>query len=109
MFTRPTPMRADVAIDIGSDMDTVVTMLACHASQFFDWLPYNLGVADQVPVDAAARLAWLRKWYEDVVRPRADRYRGEIAATVEFVEMFEISEYARPLNAELRERLFGAR
>jgi hypothetical protein len=29
-------------------------------------------------------------------------------STLEFIEAFEISEYARPLDAELRERLFGA-
>jgi LmbE family N-acetylglucosaminyl deacetylase len=115
MFTRPVPMRADVVIDITAELDTIVAMLACHTSQFFDWLPFNHGIADEVPRDAAARMAWLRGWYAAVVRPRAERCRGEVtaafgadtAATIEFIEMFEISEYARPLDADARARLFG--
>lgn len=115
LFTRPTPLRPDIVVDIAADLDTIVAMLACHASQFFDWLPYNHGIAEQVPPDAAARTAWLRAWYAGVVRPRAERCRREIVARygaergarIEFVEMFEISEYARPLDATLRERLFG--
>lgn len=115
MFTRPAPLRADVVVDVGAEFDTIVAMLACHASQFFDWLPFNLRIADQVPLDQAGRIAWLSEWYARVVRPRADRCRAELAASfgaehaakIEFIEMFEISEYARPLDAELRERLFG--
>ncbi|MEX2188198.1 MAG: PIG-L family deacetylase [Pirellulales bacterium] len=127
MFTRPAPIRADIIIDIAAELDTIVAMLACHRSQFFDWLPHNHGIADQVPVDEAARVAWLRQWYASVVRPRADRYRSEVAAifgagsaglaeaamaeaaSIEFIEMFEVSEYARPLDEQLRTRLFGGR
>lgn len=110
LFTRPAPLRPDIVVDIAAEFDTIVAMLACHKSQFFDWLPHNRGVADRVPSDGTARLSWLREWYSGVVRPRADRCRGEIlanygaarGATIEFVEMFEISEYARQPDATLR-------
>jgi N-acetylglucosamine malate deacetylase 1 len=110
MFTRPAPMRADAIVDVAGDMETIVAMLACHASQFFDWLPYNLGVTDQVPDEAVGRIAWLHDWYASVIRQRAERYRDQLldrAVGTEFIEMFEISEYARPLDAALRQRLFG--
>jgi LmbE family N-acetylglucosaminyl deacetylase len=110
MFTRPAPMRPDVIVDIVAEMETIVAMLASHASQFFDWLPYNLGVTDQVPNDTPGRTTWLHNWYASVVRQRAERYRDQLlerAAATDFIEMFEISEYARPLDAALRERLFG--
>jgi LmbE family N-acetylglucosaminyl deacetylase len=111
MFTRPAPMRADAIVDVAADMETIIAMLACHASQFFDWLPYNLGILDELPNDAAGRLDWLGGWYASVVRQRAERYRDllvERGAATDFIEMFEISEYARPLDAALRERLFGS-
>jgi LmbE family N-acetylglucosaminyl deacetylase len=112
MFTRPAPMRADVIVDVAADMATIVAMLASHASQFFDWLPYNLSVLDQLPSDAAGRTAWLHAWYASIVRQRAERYRDQLldrGETTEFIETFEISEYARPLDAGLRMRLFGPR
>ena len=115
MFTRPTPLRADVVVDVTAELEAIVAMLACHRSQFFEWLPSNLRIADQVPADEAGKITWLGKWYANVILPRAERCRAELAvnvgaeraAKIEFVEMFEISEYARPLDAELRERLFG--
>lgn len=113
-FTKPAPLSGDVVVDVGEHVETIVDMLACHASQFFEWLPYNRGVAGQVPEDHAARRHWLREWYFGCLRPQADRYRNELVARygerrgrkVEYAEVFEISEYAAPLDAELRERLF---
>jgi LmbE family N-acetylglucosaminyl deacetylase len=113
-FTKPTPLAGDVVLDVGSRVETIVDMLACHRSQFFEWLPFNRGVPDEVPADEAGRLQWLRDWYLGLLRPQADRYRAELiarygpqrGAAVEYAEVFEISEYASPLNAAARERLF---
>jgi LmbE family N-acetylglucosaminyl deacetylase len=112
-FTRPAPLRGDVVIDVGDCVETIVRMMACHKSQFFEWLPYNTGVLDQVPADEAGRLAWLSAWYRNHLRPMSDRYRSELIATygvrrgsaVEFAEVYETSEYAAPLDAEARRRL----
>lgn len=112
-FTKPTPLAGDVVIDIGTEVETVVDMLACHESQVFEWLPYNRGEAN-VPAGAAARRAALRQWYLERLRPQADRYRAELASTygaaragqIEYVEAYEISEYASPLDAAARRRLF---
>lgn len=114
-FTKPCPLAADVAIDITSEVDTVVNMLACHRSQVFEWLPYNRGRLDEVPRGEAGRLRWLRQWYLERVRPLADRYRRELVATygperaesIEAAEVYEISEYAQPLDHAQRQRLFS--
>jgi hypothetical protein len=90
-------------------------MLACHRSQVFEWLPWIDGLLDQVPDDEPGRLAWLRGWYEAQIWARADRYSRELIAAygpdrggeIEFIEMFEISEYGSPLDDAARERLFG--
>lgn len=114
-FTKPTPLTGDVVIDVTSELDTIVAMLSCHASQVFEWLPFNQGIAEQVPKAADARLAWLRAWFSAWLRPAADRYRAELIEAygpergnrIEYCEAFEISEYAAPLDAAARQRLFG--
>lgn len=112
-FTKPAPLAGDVVVDVDEHVETIVDMLACHASQFFEWLPFNRGAAEQVPEGEAARRQWLREGYLGHLRPQADRYRQELVARygdrgkrVEYAEVFEISEYAAPLDAALRERLF---
>ncbi|MBS0211061.1 MAG: PIG-L family deacetylase [Planctomycetes bacterium] len=114
-FTRPNVLRADVIVDITPQVEKIVDMLCCHVSQVFEWLPFNQGIQDQLPPDAAGRRAWLRGWFLNYVRPRAERYREALVAQygpargkmIEACEMFEISEYATQLDAAARERLFG--
>jgi len=114
LFTKPYPLVGDVVIDIDGRLDTLVAMLACHASQVFEWLPFNQGVLDQVPAEQAERPGWVRRLFGQYARPRAERYRQELtaaygperAARVEFAEVFEISEYASPLDDSARRRLF---
>lgn len=114
MFTRPAPLRGDIVLDIGDQMETIVQMLAAHRSQFFEWLPYNERRSTEVPYADDDKIVWLRRWYEQKIAPRTERYRNELTAQygpdhgpkVAFCEVFEISEYAAPLDAEARRRLF---
>jgi LmbE family N-acetylglucosaminyl deacetylase len=113
-FTRPNPLRGDVVVDIGKEVDTIVDMLACHASQVYEWLPFNRGLVEAVPADDRARREWLSQWFREIIRPRADRYRQELMATygaqrgakIEYIEAFEVSEYGAPLDDQARARLF---
>jgi LmbE family N-acetylglucosaminyl deacetylase len=114
LFTRPAPLRGDVVIDVGDRMAAIVQMLAAHSSQFFEWLPYNERRTEEVPQAETDRIVWLRRWYESKIAARADRYRGELVAQygpdrvrkIELCEVFEISEYAAPLDDAARRRLF---
>jgi LmbE family N-acetylglucosaminyl deacetylase len=114
LFTRPYPLSGDVVVDISPHFETVVAMLACHKSQVFEFLPFNQGIADQVPQDPAARKSWLANWYGQIIGPRAARFREELCRQygaehgerVEYMEAYEISEYAAPLTPESRQRLF---
>lgn len=113
LFTRPARLTPDVVIDIGDQLDTIVHMLAAHRSQFFEWLPYNQRL-EEFPTEDATRMAWLRVWYAGRIRTFSERYRAELLETygeergalIEFCEVFEISEYAAPLDAAARDRLF---
>jgi LmbE family N-acetylglucosaminyl deacetylase len=114
LFRRPYPLTPDVVIDVTDQVDTMVRMLACQRSQVFEWLPYEEGILDQVPADEGERLVWLRQWFAQHVRPRADRFRRELISMfgaerggeIEFVEVFEISEYGRQIDAQTRSLLF---
>ena len=113
-FTRPTPMRPDVVLDITADLAEITRLCACHASQFFDWLPFNQQQLESVPADEPTRLDWLADQLRQYLRPYAERFRAELIATygpergaaAECAEAFEISEYAAPLDAAARRRLF---
>src|SRR5205085_2988336 len=58
-FQKPYPFQPTVAVDVSGVVDRIAAMLHCHASQFYEWLPYNGGYADQVPASDGARLEWL--------------------------------------------------
>jgi LmbE family N-acetylglucosaminyl deacetylase len=113
-FQKPYPLQPAVAVDVGGVLDQIVAMLHCHASQFYEWLPYNGGYLDQVPADDAGRRAWLAEQTRERLRPRADRYRDLLVriygtgrgAAVEYAEVFEACEYGAPLDAAARRRLF---
>lgn len=114
LFTRPVPMRVDVIIDIAEQMETIAKMLACHRSQVFEWLAYEEDILDTVPEDESQKLGWARSWIDRHVRPRAERFRGELIThcgdangeALEFVEVYEISEYTRQPDTELIRHLF---
>ena len=57
-FQKPYPFSPDVAVGTDEAVDAKLRMLACHESQFFEWLPYNCNVKS-VPAAPAARLKWL--------------------------------------------------
>jgi LmbE family N-acetylglucosaminyl deacetylase len=113
-FRKPAAFTADVVVDVGDEMATVVDMLHCHASQFYEWLPFNSGTLDQVPGDDAARRRWLDERMRKRLRPLADRHRAAVLRTygeergakVEYIEAYEVSEYGAPLDAAARARLF---
>jgi LmbE family N-acetylglucosaminyl deacetylase len=114
LFTTPSPMRADVVLDVTPEADTIVRMLACQRSQVFEWLPYEEGILDQVPADEGQKLVWLRQWYARHVQPRVERFREDLIAAygrqrareIQFCEVYEVSEYAASADLTLRQRLF---
>jgi LmbE family N-acetylglucosaminyl deacetylase len=110
-FTRPCPFRPDVAVDITPVAEQKLQALHCHASQVYEWLPYNAGRLAEVPREEAERLAWLRGQYLARDEEVAERYRSLLAAwygeerarAVRYAEAFEVSELGRrPSSEELR-------
>ncbi len=77
-------------------------------------VPYNQSELGEVPLGEAGRRHWLREKLAARLRPQAERYRQEVLPTygpdlgkkIEWIEVYEISEYAAPLTSAGRARLF---
>jgi LmbE family N-acetylglucosaminyl deacetylase len=113
-FNKPCRFEPHVVVDIDSTFDRLIAMLQCHASQFYEWLPFNAGHLDQVPAGEDERRRWLGERIGRRIRPLAERYRELVLRTygtergsrVIYIEAFEVSEYGAPLDAAERLRLF---
>jgi LmbE family N-acetylglucosaminyl deacetylase len=113
-FEKPYPFSPDVVIAIDDVIETKLDMLDRHASQVYEWLPYNRGNLETVPEGADERRAWLRGEWDGPWRRTADRYRDLLIARyglergrqVQYAEAFELCEYGEPLTEETGEWLF---
>ncbi len=106
-FTSPAPFRPDWVLDTGPWIEQVVELLACHESQFFEWLPYHDGLLDQVPDDPEQRLIWLKSWYQEAARQRRGHFWPDGWGTPSgTVEAFEVSQYAGKVPDQELARLF---
>lgn len=102
------PFRADVVVPIDDVLEQKIDMVCAHESQLFEWLPYNAGILDQVPPDAAGR----RERIAERLRSRGEHRRKETqdvlnrwlgANDVQYAEPFQICEYGTiPSEDELR-------
>jgi N-acetylglucosamine malate deacetylase 1 len=112
-FQKPYPFSPDVVVSIDAVIDKKIAAIACHESQFYEWLPFNGGYAGEVPVEASARRQWLQARMEKRLAVDAGRFReqlnqryGESAAQIRFAEAFEVCEYGAPLSPEMQRRCF---
>ena len=112
-FQKPYPFTPSVAVDVDDVVELKLDALSCHVSQFFEWIPYNMGMAD-VPTGEAERRAWLRKAIELFYLNTADKYRDllvreygpERGQKVRYAEAFEGCEYGTRLTQEMIPTLF---
>ncbi len=113
-FARPYPFSPTVAVDIEDTLDSLIDMLDCHKSQFYEWLAFNHHYEDQLPSEPDRRKAWLKERYQERLAPLADTYRdllvsiygAERGPQIRYIEAFELCEYGSPLTAENTPRLF---
>ena len=113
-FTRPYAFDPSIAVDVGPVLDKIIAMLHCHVSQFYEWLPYNVGNAPEVPSGDTERRAWLGGQVKARLRKQAERFRPALIATygkerggrVEYAEAFEGCEYGASLDEAAKRRLF---
>jgi LmbE family N-acetylglucosaminyl deacetylase len=113
-FQKPYPFQPSVVVDVDPVFDQIVSMLHCHESQFYEWLPYNGGYLDMIPGTDRTRREWLAEKTCVRLRAQADKYRKlavqtygtERGAKIKYLEAFEGCEYGAALDDAARRRLF---
>jgi LmbE family N-acetylglucosaminyl deacetylase len=107
LFTSPCPFRPDVVLDVSEHWESVLSMLDCHESQFYEWMPWIERILDQVPLEVDARRAWLEKWYHEKTSLRIPRFwKSHAGPQPRLIEAYEFSEYAGKPSKEKVESLF---
>lgn len=91
--------RPDVVVPIDGVLEAKTDIAVEHASQLFEWLPYNAGTAAEVPPDAAGRRAFTRARLEARAARVAEACRvlapHLVPAGCRCAEAFQLSEYGR--------------
>ncbi len=107
-FQKPNPFKPDIVIDITNVFDQKVNALDAHQSQFYEWLPWIGGYAEEVPSDPAERKKWLAKKEAGAItaemRQVLEKWYGkDKAAQAKQTEAFEICEYgSKPSDDDIR-------
>jgi LmbE family N-acetylglucosaminyl deacetylase len=113
-FQKPAPFVPDVVVSIDEVIERKIDAMHCHVSQFYEWLPWNKRIEDQVPKGERERRAWLREERVQADRNRANKFRHKLierygeekGSKIEFAEAFEACEYGSTLSAERIAELF---
>lgn len=106
-FIHPEPFKADVCIDIDDAIEKKMDMYHQHKSQMYEWLPFNRGILDQVPVSDSDRREWLGKMRKNEFSVNA-QYRDKLIELygkvkgdkVKYCEAFQDSGYGTRLTKE---------
>ncbi|MDH5398617.1 MAG: PIG-L family deacetylase [Cyclobacteriaceae bacterium] len=110
-FQQPNPFRPDIVVDIDKTFDKKMYALDAQVSQFYEWLPWIGGYADEVPEGSKERLEWLktvRTWtVQDNMRASLEKWYGAAhAKNVKYAEAFQVCEYGKQPTDEDLKRLF---
>ena len=107
-FSKPTPFKPDVVVGIDQTIEKKIDMYDCHISQFYEWLPWNAGIIDQVPSGKSERREWMAKRRREEAENLANKYREKLielygsveGKKIKFAEAFEDSEYGTRITKE---------
>jgi len=110
LFTRPCPFRADVTLDVSEHFESVLSMLDCHVSQFYEWMPWIDRISDSVPSGSQERRQWLTGWFLEKTAGRIARFwQSQWGTDPRLVEAYEISEYAGRPSSDTLQKLFPSK
>lgn len=104
-FTESGSFKADVAVRIDEVIDVKTTAICQHASQFFEWIPYNAGshgAFANFPEDRQEQMERVAQLYRAEAEEVAQQWRDLLPSGTRYAEAFQISDYGkRPDEREL--------
>ncbi|MDQ6419645.1 PIG-L family deacetylase [Paenibacillus sp. LHD-117] len=105
--------QADIVIDTGPVIEKKLLGCDAHASQFYEFAPWQRGFLDQVPEGWEQRKAYILEGWSTFLQvspemlPALSKAYGEHqAARVRYAEPFEIADYGRRPTDEEKNVLF---
>lgn len=105
-FSHPEPFKADVAIAIDDVIEKKMDMIHQHVSQMYEWLPFNEGILDQVPVSDRERRIWLGEIWKNDESSNSTPYKNKLIELygdeldINYCEAFQDSQYGTRLTKE---------
>lgn len=128
-FKNP-PFKADLLIDVDSEIDIKLQCAAMNVCQVYEWLPYTHG--ETVPDGEEERFEWLKGMNitadttdEEVMAAKRgymvryartaakfrkeliEQYGQERGSRIRFAEAFEFSEYGEKMSEAMKQELLG--
>jgi LmbE family N-acetylglucosaminyl deacetylase len=108
--------RHDIVIDNDPSIDAKLHACTDHATQFYEFAPYERGFLGEVPTNgswADQRAFILKHWPEfmyalDAMRPGLIDSYGERGKSVQFAESFQLADYGRPASAAEAHKLLAS-
>lgn len=98
-FTRPMPLRPDIAVNYTDILDDIARGLHEHKSQVYEFLPHLIEQIRDLPSDDAERLEWLKHFLKARAGQNTRQFLPDLDDGTVW-EVFEVSEYGSPLSEE---------
>ena len=112
-YSKKLPHQPDIVVPIDSTMDQKLASFDAHASQFYEFAPYQRGILNEVPKDDEGKKAFLNKYWGEfsAVSPDMQKwlqnwFGAEKTPTIKYAEEFEFAPYSRKLSKEELVQLF---
>lgn len=111
-FKKPNPFSPDIVVDITPVLSKKLEAIDAHASQVYEWLPWNGGYENELPITDANRTAYLTRHFcwtnmvEEMMQPASRWYAPKELEQIKYYEAFEICEYGSSPNKEEIKALF---
>lgn len=103
----------DIVIDAGGVIEKKLLACDAHASQFYEFAPWQGGFLDAVPDTWEEKREFILKHWDrflsvsdEMLPSLAKQYGQDLAASLQYAEPFEIADYGRRPNEAEMEILF---
>ena len=101
-FSMPVPFRPDVCVPIDDAIEAKVQGMLCHASQMYEWLPYDGHWQDVLSApDRESQTEALRDRFHKRFSATVKRFPDSFPRGTVYGEAFQRDEYGTPLSEEL--------